>query len=99
MSTTLNTYPALLGDPLSTDHDNTSRKPLLWNIKHGDTIVKRTASQAQAEELFMERSRSRRMAKELREQIKRARRRRSKSTPVPLNVLEQLLTRIENADA
>ena len=79
--------------------DTNQRPPMHWNTRHGDTIVLRTRTSARAEELFMERSRSRRMVRALREQLGKAKRRRSKATPVPLDVLDALLTRIENADA
>ena len=68
------------------------------DLMHGQTRVVRSFEQAIREELFMQRSRDRRMVWLLREQIGRARRRRSKATPVPLDVLDQLLTRIEGAD-
>lgn len=75
------------------------------NITHGNGLhtgtvtVVRTPEQAHREELFIERSRSRRITKTLREQLERAQRRRFKTTRVPTDILDQLLTRVENADA
>ena len=66
--------------------------------QHGGTTVLRTDEQAHREELFMQRSRARRTVRVLREQLGRARRRRSKATPVPLDLLDDLLTRVEHAD-
>ncbi len=71
---------------------------LTADLHHGNTTVLRTREQARREELFMQRSRQRRLVKGLREQLGRARRRHSKATPVPLDILDDLLTRVENAD-
>jgi len=69
------------------------------SIQYGSTIVLRTAEQARREELFMERSRTTRIVKTLRDQLARATHRRSKKTLVSVEVLDALLTRVENADA
>ena len=69
------------------------------NIQHGTLTVLRTPEQAAREELFMERIAAKRILRTLREQLTKARARRSKATPVPLDVLDQLLTKLENEDA
>jgi hypothetical protein len=68
------------------------------DVMIGSTLVIRSAEQEHREELFMQRSRARRLVRGLREQLGRARRRRSKATPVPLDALEDLLRRVEEAD-
>lgn len=70
-----------------------------YDVQYGNTRVVRTREQAHREELFMQRSRSRRMVKLLRAQLTKARHRRFKTTRVPTDILDQLLTIVENADA
>lgn len=84
--------------PFPTLSDAKMHELATHDVQHGSTVVLRSAEQAAREEAFMARSRSRRLVKVLREQAGRARRRRSKSTPVPLDMLEALLTKVENSE-
>jgi len=68
------------------------------DIVIGSTVILRTGEEALHEELFMERSRTRRLVRVLRMQLDKAQRRRFKTTRVPTDMLDQLLTRVENAD-
>ena len=74
-------------------------QPLDASYSVGGTIIMRSATTAIREELFMERVRSQRIITTLRAQLDKAKRRRFRATRVDVATLDQLLTRLENADA
>ena len=73
--------------------------PHSHDIQIGTTLILRDSLTAHRESLFMARVSERRLIKLLRKQMDTAQRRHFKTTRVPVDVLERLLTKLENADA